>query len=322
MTAVLIPNSVTEIDDYAFNGCNGIKRSAYPNTIKKPFLDNITSFSYDPDEAITEDGWLYGPNKKEILYAPNNLEGECTIPETVTAIGNSAFSFCTELTKVVIPASITKIEGKTFYGCTKLADITIPNSVIEIGHEAFYSCDLRKVEFPNSVKKIAFGAFEYCGNITDITVPNSVTEIGSSAFLSCKGLTSITIPESVTEIGYRAFAECSNITEINYITDNPIKAEKNIFDDNIYSSSTLFVKPEALDKIENCLPWSYFDNIETKNFAGLEDVIYDSERGIDFNAPYEIYNLNGMRISESIDLLSTGIYIIRQGNKVKKIAIK
>ena len=37
---------------------------------------------------------------------------------------------------------------------------------------------------------------------------------------------------------------------------------------------------------------------------------------IDFSLPYEIYTLDGRRVAE----FERGIYIVRQGNKVMKIA--
>lgn len=62
-----------------------------------------------------------------------------------------------------------------------------------------------------------------------------------------------------------------------------------------------------------------FNDITT----GIEDVINDSESSgeIDFSAPVEVYNLQGVIVSDSTENLAVGIYIIRQGNNVKKIAV-
>ena len=59
--------------------------------------------------------------------------------------------------------------------------------------------------------------------------------------------------------------------------------------------------------------------------SGIEDVTADSgnESGdIDFSAPVEIYNLQGVRVSDSVENLANGIYIIRQGNNFTKIVVK
>ena len=60
-----------------------------------------------------------------------------TIPNSVTTIGNRAFSGCSGLTSITIPNSVTTIEESAFLYCTDLTSITIPNSVTTIGEYAF-----------------------------------------------------------------------------------------------------------------------------------------------------------------------------------------
>ncbi len=175
-----------------------------------------------------------------------------TIPNSVTTIGDWAFSDCTGLASVNIPNSVTGIGGSAFSGCTgltavhitdlakwceiefgnaysnplsyahnlylngeKVTNLTIPNSVTEIGRFAFCYCSsLTSVTIPNSVTSIGGSAFCGCTGLTSVTIPNSVTSISSSAFKKCTSLTEITIPESVTEIGGSAFYNCTGLTEI------------------------------------------------------------------------------------------------------------
>ena len=110
----------------------------------------------------------------------------------VTSIGDSAFSYCSNLSSVTIPSSVTSIGNYAFDGCSSLPSITIPSSVTSIGDSAFSSCS----------------------SLTNITIPSSVTSIGDWAFFGCSNLTSITIPSSVTSIGYWAFFGCSNLTSV------------------------------------------------------------------------------------------------------------
>ena len=46
-----------------------------------------------------------------------------TIPDSVTAIGNSAFSSCSNLTSITIPDSVTSIGRMAFYDCDSLTDV-------------------------------------------------------------------------------------------------------------------------------------------------------------------------------------------------------
>lgn len=62
----------------------------------------------------------------------------------------------------------------------------------------------------------------------------------------------------------------------------------------------------------------YFKSIEAYDFSGIEMI----KENIDINLPYEVFNLNGVRVGNSTDNLSPGIYIVRQGSIVNKIAVK
>ena len=138
-----------------------------------------------------------------------------TIPETVSSIGERAFSGCADLTAVTIPDSVTSIGTSAFSGCVGLTSIEIPDSVTSIENGAFSRCTgLTSVTIPDSVTSISDGAFCGCTGLVSITVSDSVTSIGKIAFLDCIGLTSVAIPDSVASIDRSAFEGCTGLISV------------------------------------------------------------------------------------------------------------
>ncbi len=148
-----------------------------------------------------------------------------TIPDSVTSIGGRAFgecsslqsviSWCTSLQSVTIPDSVTSIDESAFSWCTSLQSVIIPDSVTSIGDRAFWGCtSLQSVIIPDSVTSIGNKAFSDCKSLQSVTIPDSVTSISDSAFSGCSSLQSVTIPDSVTSIGRRAFSKCSSLQSV------------------------------------------------------------------------------------------------------------
>ena len=190
---------VTAIGEQAFSFCSSLTIISIPDSVaqigENPFAacSSLKSISVSPEHPYfaTIDGVLFRKADKTLISYPAGISSSTyTIPQGITAIGDSAFYYCDSLTSVSIPDSVTSIGDNAFYFCESLTSVTIPDSVTAIGDSAF----------------------SYCDSLTSVSIPDSVTAIGNRAFYYCDSLTSVSIPNSVTSIGDYAFGDCSNLT--------------------------------------------------------------------------------------------------------------
>ena len=186
--------------------------------------DNVT-WTLDSDGLLTISGT--GKMKDYTFNISSPWEktkvNSVVILDGVASIGNYAFFYnCSGLISITIPNSVTSIGEYAFSYCTGLTSITIPDSVTSIGNYAFSWCSsLTSITIPGSVTSIGYGAFYGCSSLTNITIPDSVTSIGRGAFFYCTGLTNMTIPDSVTSIGEDAFYRVPNIVYLGNLSGAP-----------------------------------------------------------------------------------------------------
>ncbi|MBE7090984.1 MAG: leucine-rich repeat domain-containing protein [Clostridiales bacterium] len=225
-----------------------------------------------------------------------------TIPADVTAIGENAFAYCTNLKELVIPISVTEINAYAFNGCTALETVTyvgteaVPATDENPGQEAvpatindwanitfngFASNPMKYAETfmlndqvvtelnlsnLTAIKDRAFYGFE---NLTAITLPSNLKTIGNESFLGCSSVTQLTIPSSVTAIGNYAFAYCDGITEV-VVPKNVASLGANAFANCAGLTKVTIAKDSKLNKVgsfafDNC------DALTTVNYCASMD---------------------------------------------------
>ena len=174
LTGLILPDSITELEQSQFQGLGGLRRLVLPK--------GITSLPYCM--------CLF-------CYA---LE-EVTIPEGVTEIGSRAFSDCYKLKNTAIPEGVRTIGESAFSGCKSLTAVSVPDSVTELDLHAFSGCEaLTKVTLGEGLTSIPNGAFQRCAALKEITIPDSVTKIEPWAFSDCPALETVRIPNTVKTI--------------------------------------------------------------------------------------------------------------------------
>ena len=164
------------------------------------FYDDTVNF------IISEDG---------TLTKYNGWQRYVTIPDAVTAIGDSAFKNNTTMISVKIPDGVISIGNSAFSGCTALIGIYMPDSIETVGSSAFYNCtSMENVKWSEKLESIASSAFYNCSSLEAIILPDSITYIGGSVFANCKKLSNIRLSKKLEKIGCAAFKNCTSITEI------------------------------------------------------------------------------------------------------------
>ena len=130
---------------------------------------------------------------------------------TVTAIKDNAFNNNKKVFGVLtIPDTVTSIGNSAFSGTYILGELVIPESVETIGENAFYNCfGLTKVTLSSNVSTIKKQAFHKCKSLSEINTEN-VDTFGEKCFYDCKALLSVDLSSALV-IGKEAFAECYSL---------------------------------------------------------------------------------------------------------------
>ena len=213
---------------------------AFTNTSIR-FVDLPTKLKTIGDNAF-DDRLLTGP-----LVLPEGLDSigkqafqknfitEVTIPESVRAIGQSAFYYNQSLKSVTLNNSMETINRSLFNSCNKLAVVRGGRNVKIVDQSAFAGCDslrsisditpvtinssaffnCRKLESLNfsRIKSIGYESFYYCFGLKEADL-TTLTSINNRSFVACTGLKKVTLGNDITTIKSEAFNGCDALEEV------------------------------------------------------------------------------------------------------------
>ena len=262
--SIIIPNTVTSIDDLAFSYCKELQSISIGTGVKR--MENQAFYDcYNIEKVIIKDiaAWCEIQFGTYGSYISNPLRG-----------GHIYSDEDHEITNLVIPDGVTNIGDYAFKGGVFITSLSIPNSVKRIGDYAFWSCrNLTTLSIPNGVLEIGKGSFGYCDGLSYINLGNTIEKIGEEAFAYCYKLTSLNVPKSVNSIGYKAFEDI-NLTSIVSFIETPFEIggksyEKNrVFSLNTYNNATLYVPIGSIEKYKSTYGWKDFLYIEEGDGSG------------------------------------------------------
>lgn len=230
---VIIPVSVTVIEEKAFYDCLGLETVQFA---ENSALDTIGASAFRNCISL-----------KSI-----------SIPSKVTTLNPYTFYNCKSLVKAVLPENLTRIGyyvssgteklsssgGYVFAHCINLAEINIPESVKWIQNYSFLNCkSLRTIDLNVANGQLGEAAFAHCENLETVTLCADLKTLPSKAFIYCYSLSDIHTAgatgetanvadlSQITSFGSNAFQHCTGLKKVTLSTDSSFTALSNyLFD--------------------------------------------------------------------------------------------
>lgn len=252
LTSIVLPDTITLLDSYAFRGCDRLTEFTTPNGVTTlgtrlfERCSNLIEVNISENVKIVGDGmrerYVMGSQPSEFFLECVSLVAINVSEDNPYLSSEDGVLFDKEKTELIaypigkdtdryaIPDTVQHINRSSFYKCT-LEAVEIPSSVTTIWPDAFaYSPRLKTVVFPEGVKKICGEAFIGCTQLASITIPSSATNIINGAFSKCTSLEKVTFSEGVTTIQNSLFSSCSSLKYLEF-PDSLIAIEYGAFKD-------------------------------------------------------------------------------------------
>ncbi len=297
---LVIPDDVTEINEYQFAGFDCVNNIYLSKNVKK--IGKSAFSIYPTYGSLYYDGTLTDwCNIDFESYSSNPMD--CTSKFYLFDPVNGYV--LTE--NLVIPKNVTKIKQYQFYS-VNFKNITMHKKIVEVEKEAFSTnnidgylyyegtiADWCKIKFngyysnpleavsgfyiannssgyskvtnlivPGSVKTIGEYQFAGVSGVKTIVIENGVESIGERAFYSVDYVNSITLPNSVKTIDKGAFEYCYNLLNINLPNKLEILEENVLYGADIASLTI----PSSIKEIKQ---QGYNSYLKTIKYEGTFD---------------------------------------------------
>lgn len=240
--SVTIPSCITDVGNFAFNGCTGLKElriedsestlslgyNLYDNSTKEDtviigsgnsYVNSLPNFG-----SITAGKGLFYDCPLEILYLGRNISYRAS-----NNYGYSPFYNKSGMTRLTIGKQVDTLENYAFLKCFDIKELHINDLVswlnIDFGnqeanplayakHVYLDGKQVTEIVVPDCITKIKKYTFGYFVGLKSITFHNGISEIGIYAFQHCTGLERIELPNGITSIEKAVFYSCTGLVDI------------------------------------------------------------------------------------------------------------
>ena len=232
VTSVVVPESITKINNYAFAG--------WKSLASVQLHDGVKTLGAGAFQNCTSLKSIQIPNA--VTSFNSNLFNGCTaleavnFPTKLTSIGDAVFSNCKVLPSIIIiPEGVTSINQYAFQNCSTIKYIQLPTTLANIGAAAFNNCtSLQFVDFgdnQNTFKMNSWGVFMGCTALRALSLPAKLQSLPDRCLNGCTSLEAVYMPNTITSIGTNysgqgAFSKCEKL----YFVQEPFSVSQEYVD--------------------------------------------------------------------------------------------
>lgn len=239
LTAVTLPNGITEYGSAAFGDCSMLDDVQMPDNLYEIPYDLVQNTPYyTHPNRLTGNIRYVGKiataiegESEELIFKPgtvgvadnfngntenkvNALPRTVSLPESLHYIGDFAF-IKAPLEKVSLPLGLLRIGKYAFAQCA-LTEVSMPDGLVELGDHAFEdNKQLYNVQIGKGLRSISVGAFYGCSAIEELVIPDNIENIESGAFLDCTNIRKLYFGMGVKNMGNNIF-NTKNLEILDY----------------------------------------------------------------------------------------------------------
>lgn len=325
LTSINIPNSVTSIGYGAFAGCSSLTKAEFAS------IESICKMKFG----------IFDSNP--LCYAHHlHIDGkevtDLTIPNSVTSIGERAFSGCNSLTSITIPNSVMSIDVTAFKDCYNLQQIFVLGQVPPVcaGMETFV-CSSRYVRdvydvYNYATLHVPMGCKELYSSAYEWRYFNKIKEdmeIGGNTYYAPlkiqQGTNGYIVQNIKADETYTFNIAANGESKINSILFNGEDVTDQLINGKyttpqIKSASVLSISYETTTRIES----TSLQDVKVKGYNGTLTI-----DNIDEPSHVAVYTVDGKMIANETNCLGStsfyveegNVYIVRVGERSYKVAM-
>lgn len=312
-----IGHSVTSIGDYAFYGCSTLQSMEIPNSVI-----SIGDYAFAGAEltSIKFGSSLISIGEYAFEYCKPQ---ELIFPPSLEVIGKHAFGHCDEVKAIVLGPNIKYLGASCLY-CKNVQDVYI-TAVTPPETDIYNSpfCICRTLYVLNQKAYEAYTQQDYVfrfGLFSEYKLMNTPTGIKTN-YTAINGHAGDTFQLHSTLEPLDV-----SLPYIFWYSTNPDIADVDldgvvVLKEDVTGSEVRSEDGQSCKIVGRSL---YPDGPVAEVIVGVEDAGVEemTDDGFGNYSKMEVFDLQGRRVSNSLDVVPSGIYIVRQGKVVRKIMVK